>query len=157
MAVQVSPYARDQWSGRNLLMPTGRQCALSPTQDEAQEAWCASNDAWMWLYPQVVGSVLQITQFILEFIGISLKRLEQHSNLLITKQLLYSTFRPRGYPKYTHLFHFQFLLFLPCCSWGYFTAAVSHSSNNFHGRSFHLASSLFRKCCDGVEGFLSLS
>lgn len=30
--------------------------------------------------------------------------------------------------------------------------AVSHSSYNFHSSSFHLARSLYRKCCDGVEG-----
>lgn len=91
----------------------------------------------------------------LELISISLKGCSSiATSLLITKQLFYPTFRPRGYPKYPHLFHFEFLLFLPCCSWGYFAAAVSHSSNNFHSSSsssFHLASSLHRKGCDGVE------
>lgn len=89
----------------------------------------------------------------LESISIRLKGWSSiATSLLITKQLFYSTFRPRGYPKYPHLFHFDFLLFLPCCSWSYFTVAVSHSSNNFHSSSFHLASSLYRKCCDGAEG-----
>lgn len=89
----------------------------------------------------------------LEFISISLKGWSSiATSLLISKQLFYSTFRPRGYPKYPHLFHFDFLLFLPCCSWGYFTAAVSQSSNNFHSSSFHFTSSLHRKRCDGVEG-----
>lgn len=89
----------------------------------------------------------------LELISISLKGCSSTAtSLLITKKLFYSSFRPRGYPKYPHLFHFEFLLFLLCCSWGYFAAAVSHSSNNFHSSSsFHLASSLHRKCCDGVE------
>lgn len=89
----------------------------------------------------------------LAFISISLEGQSSiATSLLITKQLFYSTLRPRGYPKYPHLFHFDSLLFLPCCSRGYFTAAVSHSSNNFHSSSFHLASSLYRECRDGVEG-----
>lgn len=92
-----------------------------------------------------------------ELLSISLKGCSSiATSLLITEQLFHSTFRPRGYPKYPHLFHFEFLLFLPCCSWGYFAAAVSHSSNNFHSSSsssssFHLASSVHRKGCDRVE------